>query len=89
MPTTSKCRRPSSLRSQTSLPACRGKAAVGAYWAKALEIIPDLHFESIAVLTGVDSIVLHYRGARGRLAAEVFQFGADGKILKAFAHYVR
>jgi hypothetical protein len=67
----------------------RGKAAVGAYWAKALEIIPDLHFESIAVLTGVDSIVLHYRGARGRLAAEVFQFGADGKILKAFAHYVR
>ena len=66
-----------------------GKAAVGSYWTKALEIIPDLHFEAIAVLTGVDSIVLHYRGARGRLAAEVFRFGADGKILKAFAHYGR
>jgi len=39
------------------------------------------------VLVGVDSIVLHYKGARGRMAAEVFHFGAGRKILKAFAHY--
>ena len=52
-----------------------GKAAVGAYWAKALELIPDLHFELISVLVGVTSITLYYNGTRGRLAAEVFHFG--------------
>jgi hypothetical protein len=66
----------------------KGKTAVGAYWAKALQLIPDLHFELISTLVGVDSITLYYRGARGRLAAEVFHFGTDGKVVQAFAHYV-
>ena len=65
----------------------KGKAAVGAYWAKALKLIPDLHFELMGVLTGVDSITLYYKGAKGRLAAEVFHFGADSKVVRAFAHY--
>jgi ketosteroid isomerase-like protein len=64
-----------------------GKEAVGAYWAKALTMIPDLRFELIAVLTGVESVVVQYRGAGGRLAAEVFHFGPDGKVVRAFAHY--
>jgi hypothetical protein len=53
-----------------------GKAAVGAYWAKALELVPDLHFKLISALVGVISITLYYKGTRGRLAAEVFHFGA-------------
>jgi ketosteroid isomerase-like protein len=65
----------------------RGKAAVGAYWKKALELILDLHFELISVLVGVTSVTLYYKGARGRLAAEVFHFGAEQKVSKAFAHY--
>ena len=65
----------------------RGKAAVGAYWEKALELVPDLHFELISVLVGVTSITLYYKGARGRLVAEVFHFGAEQKVSKAFAHY--
>ncbi|GAM10899.1 snoaL-like domain protein [Geobacter sp. OR-1] len=65
----------------------KGKDAVSAYWAKALGLIPDLHFEPVATLIGVDSITLYYKGARGRLAAEVFHFGADGKVHTAFAHY--
>ena len=65
----------------------RGKAAVGAYWAKALQLIPDLHFELITTLAGVNSITLYYKGARG-LSAEVFHFGPDRKVLRAFAHYV-
>lgn len=66
----------------------RGKAAVGAYWAKALQLIPDLHFELIATLVGVNSITLYYQGAQGRLAAEVFHFNQEQKVTKAFAHYV-
>jgi SnoaL-like domain len=65
----------------------RRQAAVGAYWTKALELIPDLNFELISVLVGVTSITLYYKGARGRLAAEVFHFDTDQKVSRAFAHY--
>lgn len=65
----------------------RGKAAVGAYWRKALALVPDLHFELITVLVGVHSVNLHYKGAKGRLVAEVFFFGPGGKVTQAMAHY--
>lgn len=65
----------------------RGKAAVGGYWRKALGLIPDLQFELISVLTGVDTITLCYKGARGGLAAEVFHFGSDNRVVRATAHY--
>jgi len=64
----------------------KGKEAVGAYWRKALALIPDLRFELLAILTGVDSITLYYRSPRG-LAAEVLHFGPDRKVVKAYAHY--
>lgn len=64
----------------------KGKKAVGAYWAKALALMPDLHFELLTVLIGVDSITLYYKGARG-LSAEVFFFDSDLKVIKAAAHY--
>lgn len=60
----------------------KGKEAVGAYWAKALGITPDLHFELISILMGVNSITLYYKGARDRLAAEVLHFGPDGKVVR-------
>jgi len=65
----------------------QGKVAVRAYWKKALELVPDLQFELLQVLAGVNSITVHYKGARGRLAAEVFHFGPDQKVTSAFAHY--
>jgi hypothetical protein len=64
-----------------------GKEAVGAYWRKALQVVPDLRFELISVLMGVRSVTLYYKGARDRLSAEVFDFNASGQIVKATAHY--
>lgn len=64
----------------------RGKAAVGEYWAKALNRLPDLHFELLTALAGVDSVTLIYTGHRG-LSAEVLHFGIHGKVQTAFAHY--
>ncbi|MHB1528025.1 MAG: nuclear transport factor 2 family protein [Acidiferrobacteraceae bacterium] len=64
----------------------KGKHAVGAYWAKALQLSPDLRFDLLAILTGVNSITLSYTGPRG-LAAEVFHFGSDQKVIRAYAHY--
>jgi hypothetical protein len=65
----------------------QGKVAVRAYWKKALGLIPDLHFELLQVLAGVNSITVYYKGARGRLVAEVFHFDPDQKVTKAIAHY--
>lgn len=65
-----------------------GKAAIGAYWEKALALAPTLHFQRVAVFLGADSIVLHYLGMRGP-AAEVFFFNAEGQVIRAAAHYVQ
>lgn len=64
----------------------KGKAAVAAYWAKALERVPTLHFELHSTLVGADSLVVYYRGASG-MAAEIFFFNQDGMVAKACAHY--
>lgn len=65
----------------------KGKQAVGAYWAKALSQIPELHFEWIATLVGVNSVAIHYKGVKGRLVVEVFHFGPDRKVVKAASYY--
>ncbi len=70
-------------------PSCKlsGKNAVGAYWEKALKMLPDLHFKLKAVCVGVESIAVNYIGANGKLATEAFHFDSNGKVEKAFAHY--
>lgn len=64
-----------------------GKAAVAAYWSTALALIPDLHFELLAVMHGIDSIVIHYRGVGGQLVAEVLFFNSAGLVTRACANY--
>jgi len=64
-----------------------GKAAIRPYWARALARSPDLHFDLHTVLTGIDSLVLYYSNASGRLAAEVFEFDDDGMVRRSAAHY--
>ena len=64
----------------------KGKAAVGAYWKKALQLVPQLRFELLETLVGVNSLTVYYKSARG-LSAEVFHFGPDRKVVRAYAHY--
>ena len=64
----------------------KGKAALRAYWAKALQRAPNLHFELITTLAGVNSVTLYYKGGRG-LSAKVFHFDQHGKVTRAYAHY--
>ena len=63
-----------------------GKAAVGAYWRKALELTPELRFELIAALVGADSIAIRYEGPRGQ-AIEVLFLDEEGLVHRASAHY--
>jgi ketosteroid isomerase-like protein len=65
----------------------RGKDQVRAYWAQALERLPDLHFELIEVLAGVDSLTIYYHAVLGKRAAEVLFFDQDRKVHRGIAHY--
>lgn len=63
-----------------------GKAALRAYWTRALQMLPSLRFEIIDVLAGVGSMCVYYRGHRGTVA-ETFFFDPAGKIRLATACY--
>jgi len=65
----------------------KGKAAVRAYWRKGLQLLPDLHFELVSILAGVEGLTLMYRGHRG-LVAEVFRFSPDRTVVEVSAHYL-
>src|SRR3954465_11928038 len=67
----------------------KGKERIGAYWRRALERFPDLHFEVLDAFVGVDSVVTNYRAILGMLACEVLSIDAEGKVFKATAHYDR
>ncbi len=64
----------------------KGKEAVGAYWRKALDLFPTLHFDLQTVLVGVGSITLYYKGHRG-MSAEVLHLSPSRLVMRAFAHY--
>lgn len=65
----------------------KGKENVRAYWARALERIPDLYFDLIEVLMRVESITIYYHAVFGKRAAEVLFFNENGKVSRAVAHY--
>ena len=65
----------------------KGKVAVADYWKKALDKLPDLHFELYDVAIGVDSIALYYKSVMNKKAMEVMFFNGHGKVYKMIAHY--
>ncbi len=62
------------------------KAALRAYFTKGLKYYPNLRFELLHILVGVDSITLIYNGVRG-LSAEVMRLNSDGRVCEVLAHY--
>jgi len=65
----------------------KGKAAVAEYWSKALQKLPDLHFELVEVTTGVHSVALYYKSVMNKMSIEVMFFNEHGKVNRIFAHY--
>lgn len=62
-----------------------GKGDLERYWARALKLAPDLHFELQDLYVGADSLVVHYTNQLGRHCAETFVFAASGKIIFSVA----
>lgn len=65
----------------------RGRAELRTYFQTALDANPDLRFELVDVMRGLDSIVIYMRGVGGNLVSDVLFVDADGLIVKVFAHY--
>jgi hypothetical protein len=65
----------------------QGKEQVGAYWAKALEKVPDLHFELIEVTSGINSVALYYKSIMNKKAIEVMFFNEQGLVNRMYAYY--
>jgi ketosteroid isomerase-like protein len=65
----------------------RGIDALRAYWAAALPLVPDLHFELVDVLATVDGLTIVYRNQRRQLVAETLLFRPDGLVWWSVASY--
>jgi hypothetical protein len=65
----------------------KGKEALRSYFEKGLTAYPDLKFNLIQVLTGVNSLTIYYRSVKKMLAAEVMVLNSKGEITKVMAHY--
>lgn len=59
----------------------QGKTAIREYWTLGLARIPDLRFEIIDVLTGINSMTIYYLNtATGKRSAENLFFNEAGKV---------
>ena len=65
----------------------KGKENVKEYWKKALQKIPDLHFELYEVTSGINSVALFYKSVMNKKAIEVMFFNDQGKVNKMYALY--
>ena len=55
----------------------RGKGALRTYWSEGIRLIPDLHFEVLALYVGISTLVINYRNQAGGLVCEVLTFDGD------------
>ncbi|VAW32097.1 hypothetical protein MNBD_CHLOROFLEXI01-5326 [hydrothermal vent metagenome] len=64
-----------------------GKTALRAYFKKGLEAYPELNFQLIDVLWGLNSVMLYYINQKGTKTAEFMEIGLTGKVSKVVANY--
>jgi hypothetical protein len=58
----------------------RGKEALRKYWSEGIRLIPDLHFEVLALYIGVSTLVINYRNQAGGVVSEALTF--DGALVR-------
>jgi ketosteroid isomerase-like protein len=64
-----------------------GKGDLRAYFQRALDAYPDLHFRLEDVLWGLNSVVLYYQNQKGRRTAEFMEMSAGGRVVRVVANY--
>ena len=66
----------------------RGKPNLRAYWGKALQLLPGLHFTLIDLFVSPDSVVVVYENARGKKICEYLRLDAEGRIVQGSANHL-
>lgn len=65
-----------------------GKEAVRKYWMSSMKKRPDLNFQLLDVLVGVNGLSLYYLNTvTNKKAVEVICFDKDKKVIKVIVHY--
>lgn len=65
-----------------------GKAALRAYWGRALQTVPDLRFTLRGAYAGPDGIAIRYHSSRtGADVVEVVRFDDQGLVRDSAAFY--
>ena len=66
----------------------QGKPALHDYFLRGLDAFPNLRFDLLDVLWGVETIVVSYsNNVRDSKSAEVMQFNPNGKVCRVWANY--
>lgn len=65
----------------------KGKENLRNYFAKGLATYPELKFEILQILFGVNSITIYYRSVNNLLAAELMVLNNERKAIQVRAHY--
>jgi len=72
---------------KTPISELKGTEQLRDYWQRALKLVPNLSFELISILVGVNSLIITYYGAHDTSSADVFYFNADNKVIKSSSYY--
>ena len=64
-----------------------GKAALRAYFKRALGVYPNLRFELVDLMWGLESVVLYYVNQKGSKTGEYMEIDPTGKVSKVVANY--
>jgi hypothetical protein len=64
-----------------------GKAALRTYFKRGLEVYPNLRFDLVDVMWGLESVVLYYVNQKGSKTGEYMEIGPTGKVSKVVANY--
>lgn len=64
-----------------------GKASLRRYFERGLDVYPDLTFELIDVMWGLNSVVLYYVNQKGSRTGEYMELGPTGKVSRVVANY--
>lgn len=64
-----------------------GKEALRRYFARGLEIYPNLAFRLLDVMRGLNSVVLCFMNQKGTKTAEFMEFDANRNVIRVVANY--
>lgn len=63
----------------------KGTVDLKQYWSRAIELLPDLHFEFRELFLSSDALTISYSNERGQTVAETFMFDELRKVSMSIA----